>query len=119
VTRRQTHPQPAATIADVVRHLEHIREVAGIAHVGLGGDYDGTDVLPEGLGDVSGYPALLEALAERGWSMSDLAAVTSGNIRRVLADAEAVARDLQTTRSPSLATYAALDGALSPSGEAP
>lgn len=119
VTRRQTHPQPAATIADVVRHLEHIREAAGIAHVGLGGDYDGTDVLPEGLGDVSGYPALLEALAERGWSMSDLAAAASGNIRRVFADAEAVARDLQATRGPSLATYAALDGALSPSGGAP
>ena len=62
------HPEPVATLADVVAHCEHVREVAGIDHVGLGGDYDGTDPLPEGLEDVTGYPRLLAALAERGWS---------------------------------------------------
>ena len=65
-------PPPAATLADVVAHVEHVRDVAGIDHVGLGGDYDGVTTLPEGLEDVSRYPNLLEALAERGWSADDL-----------------------------------------------
>ncbi len=80
-------PPPRSTVADVVAHLEHVREVAGIEHVGLGGDYDGVEWLPEGLNDVTGYPRLLEALAERGWSASDLAALTCRNTLRVLADA--------------------------------
>jgi membrane dipeptidase len=89
--RREREPQPVATLTDVVAHCEHVREVAGIEHIGLGGDYDGVDLLPEGLDDVTGYPRLLEALAERGWSAQDLGALTSGNIRRVLGDAEDVA----------------------------
>ena len=56
------HPQPPATLDDVVAHVEHVREVAGIDHIGLGGDYDGVEVLPVGLEDVSTYPALLGAL---------------------------------------------------------
>ncbi len=84
-------PAPAATLDDVVRHLEHVREVAGIEHVGIGGDYDGVPVTPIGLEDVSGYPRLFEALRERSWSVSDLEQLASGNIRRVLRDAEAVA----------------------------
>jgi membrane dipeptidase len=87
-----------------------VREIAGIEHIGLGGDYDGVDLLPEGLDDVSGYPALLDALADQGWSADDLGALTSGNIRRVLADAEDVARAEQQRRDPSLATIADLDG---------
>ncbi len=66
-------PRPDATVADVVAHCEHIREVAGIDHIGLGGDYDGTTWLPVDLPDVSGYPRLSAALAERGWSDDDLA----------------------------------------------
>lgn len=85
------HPAPRATIADVVAHLDHLREAAGIDHVGLGGDYDGTDDLPDGLEDVTGYPRLLDALADEGWSASDLAKVTSGNILRVLDAADEVA----------------------------
>ncbi|MEZ0163536.1 dipeptidase [Kineococcus sp. LSe6-4] len=77
-----------ATLHDVVRHLEHAREVVGIEHVGLGGDYDGTDAFPDGLGDVSRYPALLQALADRGWSAADLRALTCGNALRVLAEAQ-------------------------------
>ena len=105
-----THPMPRATLADVVRHVEHVREVAGIDHVGLGGDYDGTTTLPEGLEDVTGYPRLLAALADKGWSDDDLAKLTSGNILRVMRDAEAGARALQEERGPSLATIAELDG---------
>lgn len=110
IRRREREPQPVATIADVVAHCEHVREVAGIEHIGLGGDYDGVDLLPEGLDDVSGYPALLDALADQGWSADDLGALTSDNIRRVLADAEDVARAEQQRRDPSLATIADLDG---------
>jgi membrane dipeptidase len=85
--------QPRASIADVVSHIEHVREVAGVDHVGLGSDFDGVPAVPEGLEDVSRYPNLLEALSERGWSDDDLARLTSRNISRVLHDAEAVAAD--------------------------
>lgn len=85
--RARSVPPPRSTVADVVAHLEHVREVAGIEHVGLGGDYDGVEWLPEGLDDVSGYPRLLVALAERGWSREDLAALTCRNTLRVLTDA--------------------------------
>ncbi|HET7280441.1 MAG TPA: dipeptidase [Dermatophilaceae bacterium] len=107
---RSAHPEPEATLEDVVRHCEHVREVAGIDHVGLGGDYDGTDTLPVGLEDVAGYPRLLAALAERGWSDDDLAKLTCRNALRVMRGAEGVARALQQERGPSLATLAELDG---------
>jgi len=83
--------------------------VAGINHVGIGGDYDGTDELPVGLEDVSGYPRLFAALADRGWSDNDLIKLAGANLLRVMRDAEAGARDLQATRGPSLATYEGLD----------
>lgn len=109
-TWQRERPKPDATIADVVAHLEHVREVAGIDHVGIGGDYDGTDTFPIGLEDVSGYPRLVAALLERGWSRADLAKLVRGNTMRVMRDVEAVARDLQATRSPSLRTITELDG---------
>lgn len=107
---RLAQPTPKATLADVVRHVEHVRDVAGVDHVGLGGDYDGVATLPEGLEDVTGYPRLLTALADRGWSDDDLGKLTSGNILRVMRDAEAGARSLQEQRGPSLATIKDLDG---------
>ena len=88
---RAENPEPRATLAQVADHIEHAREVAGVAHIGLGGDYDGTESLPVGLEDVSCYPALLAELADRGWSDDDLSALTSGNILRVLQAAEDVA----------------------------
>jgi membrane dipeptidase len=84
--------------------------VAGVNHVGIGGDFDGTTDLPVGLEDVSGYPRLFVALADRGWSFQDLTKLAGGNILRVMRAAEAGARDLQATRGPSLATYEDLDG---------
>ena len=92
VARRARHdPAPVATVAQVADHVEHVRAVAGIEHVGLGGDYDGCDPMPQGLEDVSTYPALLDELAGRGWSDDDLAALTCRNAIRVLRDAELVA----------------------------
>ena len=96
-------PPPTATVADVVAHAEHVREVAGIDHIGVGGDYDGSAAMPAGLSDVSRYPVLLDALRKRGWSEEDLEKLGSRNIVRVLHDAEDVATRLRTARPPSLA----------------
>jgi membrane dipeptidase len=84
-------PHPPAYLSDVVEHLEHVREVAGVDHVGLGGDYDGVEWLPEGLEDVIGYPRLLAALREHGWSDDDLARLTCRNVLRTMRDTESVA----------------------------
>jgi membrane dipeptidase len=90
--RAASHPRPNATVAQVADHVEHVRAVAGVEHVGLGGDFDGTDQLPEGLSDVSGYPALFAELRRRGWSKADCALLASGNILRVLREAEKTAQ---------------------------
>ena len=81
-------PRPEVTVEDVVPHVEHAREVAGIDHIGLGGDYDGCRYLPVGLSDVSGYPNLFAALLARGWSEADCAKLAGENALRALADAE-------------------------------
>jgi membrane dipeptidase len=104
------HRPPAVTVAEVADHVDHIRDIAGVSHVGIGGDYDGTPDQPEGLADVAGYPVLIAELLRRGWSQSELAGLTRGNILRVLRDAEAVGRDLSARSGPSVATLAELDG---------
>ncbi|MBQ1089482.1 dipeptidase [Streptomyces sp. B93] len=106
----EEHPRPVATVATVADHLDHMRDVAGIDHIGVGGDYDGTAFLPDGLDDVSGYPNLIAELLDRGWSRADLAKLTWQNAVRVLDAAESVARDLKATRGPSNATLEQLDG---------
>ncbi|MFI6963604.1 dipeptidase [Streptomyces sp. NPDC050255] len=103
------NPRPMATVATIADHLDHMREVAGIDHIGIGGDYDGTAFLPQGLEDVSGYPNLIAELLGRGWSAADLAKLTWQNAVRVLRAAEDVARDLHTRRGPSHATIEQLD----------
>ncbi|MGN5378948.1 membrane dipeptidase [Streptomyces sp. MUSC 14] len=108
----ERNPRPIATVSTVADHLDHMREVAGIDHLGIGGDYDGTAFTPDGLSDVSGYPNLLAELLERGWSKADLAKLTWQNAVRVLGAAEDVARGLQATRAPSNATIESLDGAV-------
>ncbi len=85
-------PKPPVGIAEVVAHVEHAREVAGIDHIGIGGDYDGVGYLPEGLEDVGCYPALFAALLERGWSEQDCAKLAGENVLRALEAAEEVAR---------------------------
>ncbi|MBM9621199.1 dipeptidase [Streptomyces zhihengii] len=103
------NPRPVATAATVADHLDHMREVAGVDHIGIGGDYDGTAFTPSGLDDVAGYPNLVAELLHRGWSDADLAKLTWQNAVRALRAAEDVARDLQETRGPSNATIDQLD----------
>ncbi len=106
----ETTPRPIATPATVADHVEHMRAVAGIDHIGIGGDFDGTPYLPTGLEDVSGYPHLIAELLTRGWSDADIAQLTWRNTMRVLRDAEATAAELRRTRKPSIATIDRLDG---------
>lgn len=87
-----TNPQPKVAVADVADHIEHVRDVAGIDHVGFGSDFDGIDVTVAGLEDVSKFPNLLKELARRGWSDADLRKVAGENFLRVLDAADAVAK---------------------------
>ncbi|MCZ7414628.1 dipeptidase [Streptomyces sp. WMMC897] len=106
----EAEPRPVATPATVADHLDHMREVAGVDHIGIGGDFDGTAFLPAGLDSVAGYPNLIAELLDRRWSEADLAKLTWHNAVRVLRDAEAVARELTATAPPSNATIGQLDG---------
>jgi membrane dipeptidase len=106
---QKQHPAPKVTISDVADHIEHIAKVAGIDHVGIGSDFDGLDnELPEGLTDVSTYPALLAELMRRGWSDADIARLAGGNVLRVMEQAERVSAAM-ANEPPGTATEAALD----------
>ena len=105
------HPRPHATVKDVADVIEHVRDVAGVDHVGIGADYDGITTTPDGLPDVSSYPVIFAELIRRGWSDADLAKLAGQNVLRVFHQAEAVAKKLQQTEKPSTATIQELDGA--------
>jgi membrane dipeptidase len=111
---RASHPRPKATISDVADHVQHIRTVAGIDHVGIGGDFDGISENVVGLEDVSSYPALLAELAKRGWTDAELAKLASGNVLRALKQAETVSARLKRSRKPSQATIEELDRGVRP-----
>ena len=87
----ETNPMPEATIADYADHIDHIRDVAGIDHIGIGGDYDGMPNGPVGMEDVTGYPALFTELARRGYSQAELEKISYRNMLRVMRGAEAYA----------------------------
>jgi membrane dipeptidase len=87
------NPQPVVTVAQVADQVEHAREAAGVDHIGLGGDFDGTTELPDGLSDVSGYPRLLAELSGRGWPEDDLDKLAAGNMLRVLRESERAAAE--------------------------
>lgn len=102
---------PRATLAQVADHIEHVRKVAGVDHIGIAGDFWGSgDDVTAGLEDVSKYPDLFAELIRRGWSDADLKKLAGENVLRVLREAEAVARRLQKERPPSTATIETLDG---------
>ena len=86
------NPQPKATLAQVADHIDHIRKVAGVDHIGIGGDFGGVDELPVGLENVSTYPALFAELVRRGYSKADLAKIAQGNVLRVMRGVEKAAR---------------------------
>ena len=89
--RTEVAPPPTCTAEDVADHIEHIREVAGVDHIGLGSDYDGAPSFPTDMPDVAGYPRLFEVLRARGWSDPELAAVAHGNLLRAMREMETVA----------------------------
>jgi membrane dipeptidase len=105
-----SHPVPRAALSQVVDQIEYVRRVAGVDHVGIGGDFDGITDVVVGLEDVSKYPALFAELAHRGWSDDDLRKLAGENILRVLERAEQVAANLRKSRAPSTRTIAELDG---------
>jgi membrane dipeptidase len=88
---KAAHPVPRATLSQVADHIEHVRSVAGVEHVGIGGDFDGISEVTAGIEDVSKYPALFSELLRRGWSESDLKALVGANVLRVLRAAESYA----------------------------
>jgi membrane dipeptidase len=103
------HPKPIVTLAEVADHIEHIREVAGIDHVGLGSDFDGIQDTPLGLEGVDRYPALLAELMRRGWRDDAIAKLAGENVLRVMAAVEAVSAKLRVAQAASTATIAELD----------
>jgi membrane dipeptidase len=108
------HPRPSATLGQVADHIEHIRAVAGIDHVGLGSDFDGIDDAPVGLEGVNRYPALIVELMRRGWTDADIAKLAGGNVLRVMAEGERVAASLRD-RPASAAVWKASEPPAAPS----
>jgi membrane dipeptidase len=94
---------PKTSVARVADHIEHVSRVAGVEHIGIGADFDGNELWPEGLSDVSMYPNLFAELVRRGWSPDQLRLIAGENVLRAMARAEAVAAELQQETPPSTA----------------
>jgi membrane dipeptidase len=107
---RAAHPRPTATLADVADVIDHVKQIAGVDHVGIGSDFDGITETVVGLEDVSTFPTLFAELARRGWTEMELRKLAGGNVLRVLRDAERVSARLKRERAPSVATIEQLDG---------
>jgi membrane dipeptidase len=103
-------PRPRVTVRDVAEHIDHVRKVAGVNHVGIGSDFDGITATPEGLTDVSTFPLLFAELARRGWTEADLRKVAGENVLRALGQAERVAARIKRERGASARTIRELDG---------
>jgi membrane dipeptidase len=101
----RSHPAPRATLTDAADHIDHIRQIAGIEHIGLGSDFDGITAVPLGLEDVSTYPALVAELLRRGYKDEEIGRILSGNILRVMRQVEKVSKRLQSERGPSAVLF--------------
>jgi membrane dipeptidase len=108
---QRTGPAPRATLSQVADHIDHVKRVAGVDAVGIGGDFDGITEVVEGLEDVAAYPRLFAELSRRGWSEGDLRKLAGENVLRAFEKAEQVSARLRATRPPSTATIGQLDGA--------
>ncbi|MDB4915637.1 MAG: peptidase renal dipeptidase [Gemmatimonadetes bacterium] len=106
---RKAHPRPRSTLAEVADHIDHVRKVAGVDHVGIGSDFDGIAENVIGLEDVSTFPMLFAELARRGWSDAELKKLAGENVLRVLKRAEVVSARLKRERPASIATIQQLD----------
>ena len=95
------NPAPRATIKDAADHIDHIRKVAGVDHIGLGGDFDGISAVVQGLEDVSTYPALTAELLRRGYKDDEILKITGLNVLRVMRAVERASRTLQSRRAAS------------------
>ena len=95
------HPRPKVTVAQVADHIDHVRKVAGIDHVGYGSDFDGISSAPSGLEDVSTFPALTAELLRRGYLDDEVKKVLGLNLLRVMRAAEATAARLSAARPPA------------------
>lgn len=104
------HPMPRPDLGVVADHIEHLARVAGVDHVGIGGDLDGISSTPVGLEDVSTYPALVAELLRRGWTDEDVKKVVGRNVLRVMRETERVSARLRRERGPSVAQIELLDG---------
>lgn len=98
---REEHETPTSTLNQLADHIDHLRDEIGVDYIGIGGDYDGTSILPEGLEDVSTYPDLFAELLKRGYSEEDLRKIAGLNMLRVMRGAEETAERLQNEREPS------------------
>jgi membrane dipeptidase len=105
----EDNPGPKATIADIADHIDHIRDVAGIDHIGIGSDFDGISSTPDGLEDVSTFPYLFAELLRRGYSDEDVKKIAGLNVLRVMREVEKVAAELQRTTHASDALFNELD----------
>ena len=99
------HPAPRATLSEAADHIDHIRKVAGIDHIGLGSDFDGITQVPQGLEDVSKYPSLIAELLRRGYKDDEIKKITGQNILRVMREVENVSKRLQAERGPSAVLF--------------
>ena len=109
-TWSSAHPKPKAYLGQVADHIEHVRKIAGVDHVGIGSDFDGITDLVVGLEDVSKFPDLFAELSRRGWTDTDLRKLAGDNVLRALKQAEAVSARLKKQRPPSTKTIQEMDG---------
>jgi membrane dipeptidase len=111
------HPSPKATLVQAADHIEHVRRLAGIDHVGIGSDFDGIASTPAGLEGVDTFPVLLAELLRRGWSDEEVKKLAGLNVLRAFRETEKVAERLRKERPASDALIEELDGPAKPRTE--